>query len=136
MHRIVRIIGVLMSAAGFSTSAIAQDNVERGTKVVPERPARVFVMAGFDATCKAVTPIGIVVTKPPTKGQVTLREGQETTIQYSLSGNCRGARVAGTGIYYTAAKGSIGQDTFTVQARVGRGSEPATRTFTVRIADE
>jgi hypothetical protein len=121
---------------GTGTAALAQEVVERGTKVVPERPARVFVMAGFDSACKSVSPVEIVVTQPPAKGQVTLREGQETVIQYSLSGNCKGARVMGTGIYYTAAKGTSGQDTFSISARVGRGGEPATRTFTVRIADE
>jgi hypothetical protein len=133
--KITSLIAALAMAAG---SAAAQDAEprERGQKVVPERPARVFVMAGFDAACKSLAPVEITVTQPPRKGQVTLREGQETVVQYSLSGNCKGSRVKGTGIYYTAAMGASGVDTFSISARVGRGGEPATRTFTVRIADE
>jgi hypothetical protein len=126
-------VGLILIAA----PVLAQDEERvRGQKVVPERPARVFVMAGFDAACKSLTPVEVIVTKPPTQGQVSLREGQETVVQYSLTGNCKGRRVIGTGIYYTAAKGAVGQDTFAVSARVGRGGEPATRTFTVRIAED
>jgi hypothetical protein len=119
-----------------ASPVVSAQDVERGQKVVPERPARVFVMAGFDAACNSLAPVEIVVTTPPKQGQVSLREGQQTVVQYSLSGNCTGARVTGTGIYYTAAKGASGQDTFSVSARVGRGGEPATRTFTVRVAEE
>ena len=119
-------------ALGAATAGAAQ---ERGAKVVPERPARVFIMAGFDTACKSLAPVQITVDRPPAKGIVTLREGQETTVQYSLSGTCIGTRVKGTGIYYTAKAGATGTDSFAVTARVGSG-ELATRTFTVSIADD
>jgi hypothetical protein len=115
-----------------TTTALAEG---RGTRVVPDQPARVFVMAGFDAACKAAGPVQITVDRQPGKGAVSLREGQETTVQYSLSGKCIGARVKGTGIYYTARAGATGSDTFSVTARIGT-SEPATRTFTVSIAGD
>jgi hypothetical protein len=108
---------------------------ERGTKVVPEQPARVFVMAGFDTACRALAPVQITVDQLPSQGSVSLREGQETTIQYSVSGTCIGARIAGTGIYYTARPGASGSDTFSISARLGSGA-PVTRAFTVRIAED
>jgi hypothetical protein len=113
------------------TAGVAQ---ERGSRVVPERPARVFVMAGFDLQCKSLKPVTITVDRAPEKGTVSLRENQETTIQYSVSGSCIGTRVSGTGIYYTARAGSTGGDTFSVTARLG--AETATRTFNVQIADD
>ena len=106
---------------------------ERGTKVIPEQPARVFVMAGFDAACKSITPVRITITAQPSQGQVTLREAQATTVQYSVSGACIGSKVVGTGIYYTARPDAAGTDTFAIAAQVG-GGEPVTRTFNVRIA--
>jgi hypothetical protein len=113
--------------------AVAQD--ERGTKMVPERPGRVYVMAGFDAGCAAVAPVRITIDVPPTQGSVSLREGQETVIQVSLTGNCVGRRIKGTGIYYTARAGATGADAFTVTARIG-GGEPVTKMFKVKIADD
>ncbi len=109
--------------------------VERRTKVVAERPARVFVMASFDKTCAATAAPVIVFDQVPGKGTVSLREGQMTTIQSSLSGACIGVRVPGTGIYYTAAKGQTGRDTFSITARLATG-EVASRTFTVEIAED
>jgi hypothetical protein len=123
---------VLMSSALAAGEALAQ---ERGTKVVPERPARVFVMAGFDAACKSVDPVKITITAQPAQGQVTLRPGQETTVQYSASGKCIGTRVVGTGIYYTARADAAGADTFAIAAQIGSG-EPVTRTFELRIATD
>ncbi len=113
----------------------AQDVAVRGTKVVPERPARVFVMAAFDDACRQVAAAAITIDKPPAKGQVSLRENQPTTVMYSLSGKCIGTKLTGTGIYYTAAKGAAGTDTFTVSAKLASG-EVATRTFNVVIADD
>ena len=113
----------------------AQDVPVRGTKVVPERPARVFVMAAFDDACRQVAAAAITIDKPPVKGQVSLRENQPTTVMYSLSGRCLGTKLTGTGIYYTAAKGATGTDTFTVSAKLASG-EVATRTFNVVIADD
>lgn len=106
---------------------------ERGTKVIPDRPARVFVMAGFDTACKSIAPVRITITSPPAQGQITLREAQSTTVQYSVSGACIGSKVVGTGIYYTARPDAAGTDTFAIAAQIGSG-EPVTRTFSVRIA--
>ncbi len=114
-----------------ATTALAQ---ERGTMVVPERPARVFVMAGFDDACKSIAPVTITITAQPAQGEVTLRPGQETTVQYSVSGKCIGSRVVGTGIYYTARADATGGDTFAIAARIGDG-ETVTRTFTLRISN-
>lgn len=126
------VLGGALLLAGATLQAAAQ---ERGAKVVPDRPARVFVMAGFDTACKSLTPVQISIDKQPAKGAVTLREGQETTVQYSLSGTCIGSRIKGTGIYYTAKAGAAGMDTFTVTARLGSG-ETASRTFNVAIAED
>jgi hypothetical protein len=120
----------------FGAAAVAQEASEvRGTKVVPERPARVFVMAAFDDACKSVDPVKITITAQPAQGLVTLRPGQETTVQYSVSGKCIGSRVVGTGIYYTARSDAAGADTFAVAAQIGSG-EPVTRKFDVRIASD
>jgi hypothetical protein len=124
---------VVTSALAIGAAAVWAQ--ERGTKVVPERPARVFVMAGFDAACKSLDPVRITITAQPSQGQVSLRTGQETTIQYSASGKCIGARVVGTGIYYTARADAVGGDTFAIAAQLGSG-EPVTRTFDVRIATD
>jgi hypothetical protein len=117
-------------AAAASPTLVAE---ERGTKVIPERPARVFVMAGFDTACKSISPVRITITAAPSQGLVTLHDGQQTTVQYSVSGACIGAKVVGTGIYYTARPGADGTDTFAIAAQIG-GGEPVTRTFNVRIA--
>lgn len=118
-----------------SAVAAAQEVAVRGTKVVPERPARVFVMAAFDDACRQVAAAALTIDKPPAKGQISFRENQPTTVMYSVSGKCIGTKLTGTGIYYTAAKGAAGTDTFTVSAKLGSG-ETATRTFNVTIADD
>ena len=129
-----RTIRSLASAAVIAVALPAEVSAqERGTKVVPERPARMFVMAGFDTACKSIAPVRITITAQPSQGQVTLREQQQTTVQYSVSGACIGARVVGTGIYYTARPDAAGTDTFAIAAQLGTG-EPVTRTFQVRIA--
>jgi hypothetical protein len=125
------ILAVAAMASSLASATVAQ---ERGTRVVPERPGRVFVMAGFDLDCRSLKPVTISIDRPPEKGSVSLRENQETTIQYSASGKCIGARVSGTGIYYTARAGATGSDTFAVTARLG--GETATRTFNVQIAED
>lgn len=134
-----RAVASFIAAAGvwlcLGGSAAAQEVAVRGTKVVPERPARVFVMAAFDDACRQVAAAAIAIDKAPAKGAVSFRENQPTTIMYSVSGKCIGTRLTGTGIYYTAAKGATGSDTFTVSARLA-GGEVATRTFTVNIADD
>lgn len=128
-------IAAVTAALCLLQPAVAQDAPVRGTKVVPDRPARVFVMAAFDNACRQVAAAAITIDKPPAKGQVSLRENQPTTVMYSLSGKCIGTKLTGTGIYYTAAKGASGADTFTVSAKLSSG-EIATRTFNVVIADD
>ena len=105
-----------------------------GTRVKPGEKTRVFVMAGFTPECVFKGYPDIQLDKTPVKGFVQTTPGEAATIQYSLSGNCVGKKVEGTGIYYTSAPGQVGEDTFTVIGRLGTG-EPATRTFSV-IIDE
>jgi len=107
---------------------------ERTQPVVPERPARVQIIAGFDDRCQTVTAPVITVVKAPLKGDVSFREGQDTRVAGSVNGTCAGARVKGTGIYYTARAGATGRDTFSITARLATG-ETSERTFTVEIAD-
>lgn len=111
----------------------AQEAGQRTAKVVPERPARVFIMAAYDDQCRTLPAPTIVIEQAPGKGSVSFRPGQGTTIQASSSGSCAGAKVEGTGIYYTAAKGQSGTDAFTIRASLPDGKS-TTRTFTVEIA--
>jgi hypothetical protein len=76
----------------------------------------------------------MTIDKQPDQGTVTFDAVEPTTMQYSLSGNCIGHRVAGTGVYYTPKPGAAGTDTFTISAHAGR-STTATRTITVSIAE-
>lgn len=108
--------------------------VERTTPVVPGRPARVFIFAGIGDNCEPVALPVITITEPPAKGDVALVPGQQTTIQYSVQGTCRGQKTTGTGIYYTARAGQMGTDRFTVSAKLPN-KEPATRTFDVKISE-
>lgn len=118
------------------TPALAQDaTATRTAKVTPERPARVFIMAAYDDACRTLPAPKLTIDKPPLKGAVSFREGQTTTIQFSASGTCKGAKVQGTGIYYTAGKGSAGTDSFTITAELSTG-ERTSRTFDVAIAED
>jgi hypothetical protein len=110
------------------------DAAVRSTPVVPGRPARVFVLAGFGKSCEQVAAPQITITHPPAKGEVSFMPGQETTIQYSAQGTCIGQKTQGTGIYYTARTGQTGTDRFAISAKLGTG-ETAERSFEVRIAE-
>lgn len=125
-------MGAFACFCAFSVSVAFADG--RGTRVKPGTQTRVFVMAGFTPDCGFVGYPQISVDTPPAKGSVETAEGADTTIQYSLSGNCVGAKVKGTAIYYTPAPGQSGEDRFSISGRLGTG-EPATRTFSV-IIDE
>ena len=139
---------MLVSAAGCSglgsqggsaplpadTPAPTADAAVRSTPVVPGRPARVFIFAGFGERCEPVAAPQITITAPPAKGDVSFVPGQETTIQYSAQGTCIGQKTLGTGIYYTARAAQQGTDRFSISAKLGTG-ETATRTFEVRIAE-
>ena len=105
----------------------------RSTPVVPGRPARVFIFAGFGDQCEPVAAPQITITEPPAKGDVSFVPGQVTTIQSSAQGTCIGEKAEGTGIYYTARAGQDGTDRFSISAKLASG-ETATRTFEVRIA--
>jgi len=112
----------------------ATSGPKRGTPVVAERPARMFVWAGFrEKDCTALTPTFAVV-QAPAKGDVSFKPDQTTTIRHSNSGNCIGTSLAGTGIYYTARNGMAGDDTFSVTATTPDGST-ATKTFNVRVVE-
>ena len=139
------LLGISLLLAGCSGTEISappatdaggatQDVAVRSTPVVPGRPGRVFVMAGIGKNCEPIGEPSITVDQPPQKGDVSFVAGQETTIQYSLSGACTGVRTTGTGIYYTARQGATGTDRFSITARMGDGTE-ATRSFEVRIAE-
>jgi hypothetical protein len=132
LRRIEGLFGAVVVAGAIAASPLFAQ--ERGTSVVADRPARVFVMASFGADCAPAGRPELTIDQAPAKGAVTFKEGQTTTIQYSLSGKCIGARVEGTGIYYTARVGETGSDAFIVSARLPSG-EIATRTFRVTIAE-
>src|ERR1700738_388416 len=88
--------------------APAVDAATRSTPVVPGRPARVFIFAGFGTRCDQVAAPKITIAAPPAKGNVSFVPGQETPIQYSAQGTCVGQKATGTGIYYTARAGQEG----------------------------
>lgn len=129
--------GVMALAAVLAASVSlswAQETPPGMIRAVPERPTRVFIMAAFDDDCRSLPAPAIEITSPPKKGAVQLREGQTTTVQYSLSGKCIGTRVTGTGIYYVARGDASGEDTFTISSRSAKG-EVAMRTFQMFVSD-
>jgi hypothetical protein len=111
-----------------------QDAATRTAPVVPGRPARVFVFAGWDSNCAATAAPTVTVVKQPLQGEISLRPGQETTIAASAAGTCAGRSVAGTGVYYMARQGATGTDRFSVEARLPSG-ETSRRNFEVNIAN-
>ena len=115
-------------------AAPTADVAVRSSPVVPGRPARVFIFAGFGDRCEPVAAPEITITAPPSKGDVSFKPGQETTIKTSAQGTCIGQKTKGTGLYYTARAGQQGTDRFSVVAKLATG-ETATRTFEVHIAE-
>ncbi len=120
--------------AAAPTPSATSDIAVRKTPVVPGRPARVFIFAGFGDTCEPLPAPELTITAAPTKGDVSFQPGQETTIQTSEKGTCIGQTAKGTGVYYTARAGQTGTDRFSVAAKLA-GGETAVRTFEVRIAE-
>ncbi len=107
---------------------------KRGTPVVAGRPARLYVMAGFrEKDCSPIE-ADVKLQTAPRKGTVTFKPKQQTVVQFSASGKCIGQTIVGTGIYYTAKKGQVGADSFSIVATAGR-SKPSTKTFNVNIAE-
>jgi hypothetical protein len=127
-------IGSQDGSAPLPGDAPTADAAVRSTPVVPGRPARVFIFAGFGKQCEPVGAPQITITAPPAKGEVSFVPGQETTIQYSAQGTCIGQKTQGTGVYYTARAGQQGTDRFAIAAKLATG-ETATRSFEVRIAE-
>jgi hypothetical protein len=117
-----------------TADAPTSDAAVRKTPVVPGRPARVFIFAGFGDHCEQVAAPQITVSVAPAKGDLSFVPDQETTIQSSAHGTCIGQTARGTGIYYTARAGQQGTDRFSVSAKLASG-ETATRAFEVRIAE-
>lgn len=114
--------------------ASAQETPPGMIRAVPDRPTRVFVMAAFDDDCRPLPAPAIEITEPPRKGAVQFREGQSTTVQFSVTGKCIGTRVTGTGIYYAARPDAAGEDRFSIRARLSSG-EIAARTFQMFVSD-
>ncbi len=117
-----------------SNAPVTADAAVRSAPVVPGRRARVFIFAGLGEKCEPIAAPEIAITAPPSKGDITLVPGQETTIQYSAQGTCLGRTATGTGVYYTARDGQQGTDRFSVSAKLASG-EVANRTFEVTIAE-
>ena len=105
---------------------------KRERPVVAGRPARMYIFAGFkEETCEPVE-ASLSLTSQPQKGTVEFRAGQMTTITQSASGKCLGTKLPGTAVYYTANAGTLGSDSFTVQATTPTGS-PTSKTFALDI---
>jgi len=116
------------------TSHAANALQKRMAPVVAERPARIYIWAGFDEkNCQVLTP-KITISQQPSKGVVNFRENQMTIIKHSNSGKCLGQKLPGTGIYYTARKGQTGSDHFSLTASTSKGHS-ATRSFQIRIVE-
>jgi hypothetical protein len=115
-------------------SAPTKDAATRTMPVVPGRPARVFVFAGFDTACASLAAPVVTMTAAPMKGDITFRPGQETNVATSATGACTGRKVIGTGVYYTARPGASGVDSFAVAAKLATG-EMVSRSFEVTIAE-
>lgn len=135
VNRNLRLCVALVPLVLGPATAAAQDPTQRTAKVVPERPARVFIMAAYNADCRSLPAPGLTVEKQPGKGTVSFRERQTATIQSSAGGTCSGAKVEGIGIYYTAAQGANGSDTFTIRAETP-GGPVQSKTFVVEIASD
>lgn len=107
---------------------------KRSTPVIPGRPARMFIWAGFDEnTCKPIA-AEVALANAPAKGSVEFKPNQSTLIKHSNSGKCIGKRMRGTGIYYTARFGQAGADQFSVTATTPSG-QTATRKFNIKISE-
>ena len=117
-----------------SLAAVAQDPPAEPTRVSAGASTRVWIMAAWDDKCQPLAAPHIDIVSRPAKGTVSFREGQSTTVKNSRNGTCIGARVTGTGIYYTAHPGTDGLDGFAIEAKLSTG-ETATRRFQLTIAD-
>ncbi len=128
--------GDLTPTSELTTASITPPpaNAVKGTRVKAAENSRVFVLAGLGPDCNSSKIPMITVDKAPTKGTVTFIAVPETTVQFSLSGQCVGKRVPGVGVFYKPNEGATGPDVFTVVARAGT-RELASRTIPVEIAE-
>ena len=115
-------------------AGVAQEVPAEPTRVSPGASTRVWIMAAWDDKCQPMAAPRIDIIAKPAKGSITFREDQPTTVKTSRSGTCIGAKVKGTGVYYTAGANAEGADTFTIEARLITG-EIANRSFRMNIAD-
>ena len=127
------LVALICAGLGGAAHVDAQE-VPAPTRVSPGASTRVWIMAAFDDKCQPMAAPRIDILTKPAKGTVSLREGQPTTVKNSRAGTCIGARVTGTGIYYTAHAGAEGPDTFAIEARLATG-EVASHSFQMLIAD-
>ena len=129
-----RLAYLALLVAGLISAPARAQEPPAPTRVAPGASTRVWIMAAFDEACQPLPAPQIAITAKPAKGTISFREGQSTTVKTSRAGTCIGARVTGTGVYYTANTGVEGPDTFTIEARLASG-EVASRTFQMMIAD-
>lgn len=117
--------------------ATGADAQERPTtkRVLPGKVTQMLVIAGFGQDCKAATMPEIELTAQPAKGTVLLQSGVPTKVQFSVSGNCVGAAVEGVSILYRAQPDAVGEDAFSIVAKMRTG-EAATRTFRVLVTHD
>ena len=128
------IVAAVLLGALVPFATTAQETPPGMIRAVPGQPTRVFIMAAFGEDCKSLPAPAIEITQTPKRGAVQFRQGQSTTVQYSLSGKCSGVRVIGTGIYYAAREDAAGEDTFTISARSAAG-QVSTRTFKMFVTE-
>ncbi len=91
-------------------------------------------MTSVDPSCRSLAAPEIIITRPPAKGDITFKPGQQTTLAATAQGTCLGRMATGTGIYYTARAGSSGTDQFAIEAKAATG-EVANRVFEVKITE-
>ncbi len=90
------------SAPATVTKAAGPTPGVRTSNFVPGRAARVFIFAGVDGNCASLPAPELTVTRPPAKGDVSFRPGQQTKFAVTATDSCIGAKAVGTGVYCTA----------------------------------
>ncbi len=112
----------------------AKTQLKGGKPVVVERAARMHVFLSFKEKDCSPSPSVVKVSHAPARGTVSFKTNPSIPIQYSKSGQCIGKKVPGTAVYYTASKGAIGADSFSVTATSSSG-QTETRLFKVQISE-
>ena len=133
-HNFSLLLAVVLAVVAPALSGAQEAAPEPTTRVSPGASTRVWIMAAWDDKCQPLAAPRIDVVTKPAKGTVSFREGQATTVRSSRAGTCIGARVTGTGIYYTANAHTEGADAFAIEANLVTG-ETTARSFRMNIAD-